>query len=275
MTKVEKLVTEHLTDARWREVFLFVSGLLDSGADDLLLLMEKEAQKYINTPKLQTLLNWAERITTGSAGDFKPVGKRAVVIAITMSIMSIMYTDLCNPYANANAYLIAEANLNANTYAIVRAYASAIATALVEAFRYANPNDNPNVIAPPMANVKTIADCIPRAINCTREFGELEIFNNVNFTMLIDELEKLETKIPDEEQPLEKRDIFFRHLGQTLLNTFNLSLDIISLSQLEVQLLLKYFYATNLIMHCKKASVRVSPQTWEAIETRMLLVPSN
>ncbi|MFN7661787.1 MAG: histidine kinase, partial [Dolichospermum sp.] len=94
---VEKLVTEHLTDKRWKEVFLLVAGVMRGGADDLLLLMEKELQKYINTPKLQALLNWAENVTVGSPGNYKPVGKRAVAIAYA--------------YANANtlAYALAYA----------------------------------------------------------------------------------------------------------------------------------------------------------------------
>ncbi|MBK1986441.1 NACHT domain-containing protein [Sphaerospermopsis aphanizomenoides BCCUSP55] len=78
---VEKLVTEHLTDERWKEVFLLVAGVMRGGADDLLLLMEKEAQKYINTDKLRNLLSWAEEVTVGSQGDYKPVGKRAAAIA--------------------------------------------------------------------------------------------------------------------------------------------------------------------------------------------------
>jgi len=36
--QIETLVTEHLTDERWREVFLLVAGLMRGGADDLLLL---------------------------------------------------------------------------------------------------------------------------------------------------------------------------------------------------------------------------------------------
>jgi predicted NACHT family NTPase len=56
--QIEKLVTEHLTDEHWKEVFLLVAGLMRGGADNLLLLMEKTAHKYINTLKLQALLNW-------------------------------------------------------------------------------------------------------------------------------------------------------------------------------------------------------------------------
>ncbi|MHC5829535.1 MAG: NACHT domain-containing protein, partial [Nostoc sp.] len=89
--QVEKLVTEHLIDRRWKEVFLLVAGLMRGGADELLLLMETEVQKYINTPKLEALLNWAEQVTVGSEGNYKPVSKRAGAIAIV------------NAIANANA----------------------------------------------------------------------------------------------------------------------------------------------------------------------------
>ena len=98
---VEKLVTEHLIDKRWKEVFLLVAGLMRGGADNLLLRMEKQAQKYINTRKLQALLNWAEQITSGSPGGYKPVGKRAV--AITYAFVNAFAFD------NANAFAIAEA----------------------------------------------------------------------------------------------------------------------------------------------------------------------
>ncbi|MGH8002752.1 MAG: NACHT domain-containing protein [Brasilonema sp.] len=79
--QVENLVAEHLTDKRWREVFLLVADLMGKSAGDLLLLMQKEAQKYINTPKLQELLRWADEVTAGAAGDVKPVGKRALALA--------------------------------------------------------------------------------------------------------------------------------------------------------------------------------------------------
>jgi len=70
---------------------------MQGGADELLLLMEKKAKKYIKTrdsSKLQDLLRWAHRATDGSAGNFKSVGKRADAIA--------------------NAYVIANANTIAN-----------------------------------------------------------------------------------------------------------------------------------------------------------------
>ncbi|MDB9436568.1 NACHT domain-containing protein [Dolichospermum lemmermannii CS-548] len=209
---IEKLVTEHLTDKRWKEVFLLVAGVMRRGTDDLLLFMEKEVQKYINTGKLQDLLNWAENVTVGSQGDYKPVGKRAVAIA--------------------NAYALALALANANANAKIIDYISSI--------------------------------------------EKLQIFNQkLNFTVLRTQLEALKAKIPDDKQPKEIHQAFAKTLIETLLNGFNLTPEMIDLSKEEVKALDNYLYANFLIIQCKEAAVRVSPATWEAIETRMLLVGSN
>jgi hypothetical protein len=227
---VEKLVTEHLIDKRWKEVFLLVAGVMRGGADDLLLLMEKEVQKYINTPKLQALLNWAEEITVGSQGDYKPVGKRAVAIA------------------NANA----NANANALANALANAYAAYAANALANAKVYAY------------------------AIDYISSIEKLQIFNQkLNFTVLLTQLEALKAKIPDDKQPEEVRQAFAKTLRETLLNGFNLTPEMVDLSGEETKALDNYLYANFLIIQCKEAAVRVSPTTWEAIETRMFLVGSN
>src|SRR4028118_1098115 len=101
--QIEALVTEHLTDERWREVFLLVAGLMRGGADDLLLLMEKEAQKYITTPKLQALLRWAEQVTAGSESNWKPVAKRAIANAIAIANANANTDTIANAIAIANA----------------------------------------------------------------------------------------------------------------------------------------------------------------------------
>jgi hypothetical protein len=215
---VEKLVTEHLPDQRWKEVFLLVAGVMRGGADDLLLLMEKEVQKYINTPKLQALLNWAEEVTVGSQGDYKPVGKRAVAIAYAYAY----------PYALANAYDLA----NAYAYAY--------------------------------------------AIDKIGEIEKLQIFNQkLNFTVLLPQLEALKAKIPDDQQPEKVRQAFAEQWRETLLNGFNLTPEMVNLSEEEINDLDKYLYANYLIIQCKEAALSVSKQIWETIETRMLLVKNN
>jgi hypothetical protein len=237
----EQLVTEHLTDERWKEVFLLVAGLMRGGADDLLLLMEKEAQNYINTPNLQALLNWAQQLTTGSAGNLKPVRKRAVAIAFAIAYAYGYSYGKGKGYGSSYGYAISIANANAINIAIGR--------------------------------LNSIA--IENAIKFYRELEELQIFNNVNCIVLIGQLEELKAQIPDDNKPKDVHQAFSERLQQITEDALNLSPDIINLSDKEAKALENYLYAINLLIECKQASVRVSPTTWEAIEAQMLLVPSN
>ena len=246
---IQQLVTCHLSDSRWREVFLLVAGLLPSlqGADGLLLLMEKEAQKYINTPKLQRLLQWADAATNGSEGDFKPVGKRAAAIA------------------NACAHGRANANARANGCAITNAYGigNPIASAVAHTNTY--PYSYANVCA--YAKVYSIA--------LAEEFKKIQIFKQVKWTQLIAQLKKLQKQLPEAHQPQQTQLGFTRRLLNTWCNALDLDPEIVQLSQEEAKALADYLYANHLIVECKEAAVRISPKTWEEIESRMLLVPEN
>ncbi len=198
---------------------------------------------------MQALLRWADRATAGSAGKFKLVGKRAAAIA----------------YTNANGIAIAIAN----AYTIAIANANAIANAIA----------NGNVIA--NANAYTIANAIAygnanaNGIDSARELEKLEIFNNVNFNVLIAQLEALKAEVPDRKQSLKVRRKFVERLQQTWLNAFNLSPEMVNLSEEEAKALENYLYANYLIIQCKEAAVQVSSKTWKAIEERMLLVPGD
>ncbi|QDL08190.1 histidine kinase [Brasilonema octagenarum UFV-E1] len=270
--QVENLVTEHLTDERWREVFLLVADLKGENAGDMLLLMQKEAQKYINTPKLQELLRWADEVTAGSAGDVNPVGKRALALAIAHT----------NTYANTygydyeNTYDYDYANTYVNTYADaianadLHAYADAIATAGFNV--YANLDALDLSIVGPYEIADAIANGYADAINLTRELEKLKIFNNFNSTELIKQLEAQESHIFDEKQPQKERQKFAESLQESLLNAFNLTQEKVDLSRDEISRLENYLYANSLIIECKQAAVEVPSKIWEAIEERMLLI---
>ena len=63
---IQKLVSEHLTDERWREVFLLVSGLAGRRSHELWPVMERQAIVFIKSPKLQGLLQWATELSDNS-----------------------------------------------------------------------------------------------------------------------------------------------------------------------------------------------------------------
>jgi hypothetical protein len=252
---IEQLVTDHFSDGRWREVFLLVAGLVRSknGADDLLLLMEKEAQKYINTPKLQGLLQWADAATKDSEGDFKPVGKRAA---------AILYA-----YTYASAYAIANGISNGIEYDIANAIANAYAIARVNGIAIANANA--------IAITIVYANAIARAIASAEKFQKIKIFKDVDWTELIAQLTALKDRFADANQSDLIDLAFLDCLLDTWCNALHLNREIVKLSQEEAQAVRDYLYANDLIIQCKEAVVRISAKTWEEIESRMLVVPEN
>ena len=262
---IEQLVTCHLCDDRWREVFLLVAGLVRSknGADDLLLLMEKEAQKYINTPKLQGLLQWADAATKDSEGDFKPVGKRAAAMAGIAYAYG--YADLFyNTYQNSNNGIVCVYH-----YAYVYADADGIAIANGIAIAKINAYIKGNT------NAYTNTEGYAKAIRFAQAFKEIKIFKDVNLTQLIAQLEELQKQLPDADQPEQIRLAFLDRFLDTWCHALHLNPEIVKLSKQEAKALRDYLSANYLMLQCKEAAVRISAKTWEEIESRMLVVPEN
>ena len=92
---IQQLVADHLHDERWREVFLFTAELLPEG-DSLLIAMEAEATKSINTPGLKALFQWAERITNTTDTPYNEVAKRAFAIHqyFSLWLLNKIYTEV-------------------------------------------------------------------------------------------------------------------------------------------------------------------------------------
>jgi len=274
---IEQLVTDHFSERRWREVFLLVAGLVraKNGADDLLLLMEKEAQKYINTPKLQGLLQWADEATNGSEGDFKPVGKRAAAIGIAYGIAyAITFgdaSDIAFIYAMAIGESYAITNADANAIANAHVYAHQIAHEIAITHVYANVIRN--VIMFDKAYAKAYA--ITFAIALAEEFKKIKLFKEVHWSELIAQLKELQKQLPDRDQPEQLHLAFADRLVDTWCHALHLNPEIVKLSEEEADALGDYLSANHLIIECKEAAVRISPKTWEEIESRMLLVPEN
>ena len=259
-SRIEELVTKHLTEKRWREIFLLVAGLKDD-AGGLLRLMEKATQQCINTPKLHNLLIWVEKVTDTTSGDFQLVGKRAITLANAYA-----YT---NANANANAYALAYANANAYVNALAYDNACAVANANALANAYAYTNAYAYALA--YANAYDNAYALDQFIDYAQNSQGFQIYQNVNFTAIISRLKQLKEQIPNDKAPIQVFKDFGKCIIQTWLEAFYLTPDTIDLSQSELDALDNYFYANLLMVQCKEAAVRVSKGTWQGIESRMLL----
>jgi predicted NACHT family NTPase len=319
------VVTEHLCDERWREVFLLLGGLRK--ADDLLLAIERQIRTYINTPKLQQLFVWIEEITDPTPGYIQPLGKRAIVYANAYANVIANANAISNDNdniiaianANANANTIAIANANDITYSIAysNAYTIAIANANTNSIPnddtnayfhaqtytynyvidransiyiskgYANANDNAIAIAnaysnayaydyvhaftPAYSSTNAIANAntINKFIQYAQWSIEFEIYQELDLKAIINELEKLKSQIPDENQSEQTHHSFARRLIEIWLQGFGLNANMVNLSREEIHSLDNYLYANRLLVECERAAVRRSPEVWNQIEERM------
>ncbi|BAY67105.1 putative signal transduction protein with Nacht domain (plasmid) [Calothrix brevissima NIES-22] len=280
--QIEKLVTEHLTEESWKEVFLLVAGLMRGGADSLLLLMQKQAQKYLSNPNLQSLLNWAEQETAGSESNFKPIAKRMTALIIALDIARLSSCEL------ALSLDLLRVRLRAIDLTIALAIDFVLTSnrdinSTIE-LDIIIDRKSTNAINLTFANV-TCKDndalAIHRSKNITRDFNlalaraeDLEkrkIFKSVNFIELISAMKLLKIKASDYMQSHETSLEFRENLLKLWKNTLNLDPKLVNLSKKEAKALENYFYINWLIVKCKQASVRVLPTTWKGIEEQMLL----
>jgi predicted NACHT family NTPase len=247
---VQDVVVQHLVDLHWREVFLLLAGLQQ--ADDLLLLMEKQASSLIQTPNLKSLLTWADQSTIASEGSYKPVVKRAIAIFLALDLAQALALDQAR-VRSLNLDIDRARNLALaldHTLTLNRALDLALVRAL------------------------DLSRALELVIDIAHKFEEIRIFSHVKFNVLIAWLDALKVKAPHHQKTLAARKAFIEQIHLTWLNALNLYREWINLSRKEVTALDQYLFANLLIVQCRRSAVWVSPQTWEAIEDRIMRVSS-
>jgi hypothetical protein len=242
----ENIVKNYLTETRWKEVFLLISGLLRGKinqlfkADHLLLAMEKEANHYLKTSlgksKLVPILQWADEMTKDSLDSpIKPVGRRAI----------------------ASVYIIANiANGYTYVYIIATAYIHPIFIFAISDFAKAR------TIANDYTYVNIYTATMHQFVNLAQLFAQNRIFSSVNIPQLITVLQSLEQVTLNAQ--------FFKIWNES----FSLTPELLNVSIEEIQEINNhYFYINRLILDCKKVAVNISPTVWQELEDRMLRVP--
>ena len=253
--KVEQLVCDHVTKQHWREVFLLVAGLAPGkrGADELLLTMERQAQTYVSAPKLKSLLAWATVATEGSPGASKAAAKRTLAVFL------------------ARARTRARASALDRTLDLDRALALASALDLdldrTLACDLALDHDHARALA------LDLALDLDLACDLAKEYQKLGVFKKILIDELILDLERLKSLIPDEKDSLERRGKFIQKIRFCFPNKLRIDPVNLLFHYEEMQQLENYYYILELMIRCKEAAVRVSPQVWEGIESRMVTVP--
>ncbi|MBE9112887.1 hypothetical protein IQ273_26220 [Nodosilinea sp. LEGE 07298] len=239
--KIDQLVRNHITEQHWREVFLLVAGLAPGkrGADELLLVMEQHAKAYAANSTFKIIVTWASTVTKDSLGHDKAFEKRvaAVFLALAFTLPLVRALNLVRS-------LVFALDLD-----LTLGRARAIELAL------------------------NLSLDLNLPFSIAKEYQRLEIFDAGLSNSLIIDLSSLENVIPDDKSPLPKRKEFAFKILKCFSTNLKFDFQAINFSEKEIQELTDYFYVLELMIRCKEAAKRVSPQVWEGIESRMVTVP--
>ncbi|NEQ50577.1 MAG: histidine kinase [Leptolyngbya sp. SIO3F4] len=259
----QKLINAHLTDERWREVFLLVSGLAGRRSQELWLAMEQQTNTFISSPKLQGLLEWAISLSDSSLPSNEMLASRAWLLYSASGIASAS----ANVNTRARASTFASANAFARASGIVSVRADSDITS---ALTFARDSVRDSVIGSARggasASARTIDNIIAKTITSIK-------IRDRNYKALSKILKDLKEQIPPDEATFNEWRSFANKLIETFLTSFHLNKELITFSRSEAQALEKYLYATNLLIECKNAAVRVSRKEWKIIESRLLIPP--
>ena len=247
------LVERHLIDDRWREIFLLLPGLTTgkSGADKLLLLMEKQANQYLQNPQLQQLVRWAELSTHDSIGQSKPAAKRAEAIALVRAL------------ARAHAFA---RDLEVELDRILELdFELELELTLGLAFYL----DRELELGLAFDLALELERELERELELGRELGrELEcVFRRADFSELIQTVEALREQQTASLSQTKKEKIY-----KLWFSALGLSSEAATLSEENSQALAHYCYVCELMIRCKENAMRVS-DVWEGIESRIFTVP--
>ena len=299
--QTKELVTEHLADIRWREIFLLVACMLPR-ADSLLMEMETAAQNFVINAKFQALLTWADRITARSERTHQALAQRTAAIYFVLSLNHDFSLTQEHPLCQAydpileriyNLALSLKVKFLNRVLYLSRAfccpknyrwnpiadYSHSYDQNFEHDYNYGIQHfyDHDRTAALSVSYTLSLTSIrrstLEHALDYVRvyAFRDLKIFGGIDFEKLIEHLKALESKAPARSSSAQINQTFIEQIYQIWFDTFEIEPAWLEFSQEEANAFYKYLYTCELIVRCKESAVRVSRDTWEGIEKRMLL----
>ncbi|MEO1375126.1 MAG: NACHT domain-containing protein [Cyanobacteria bacterium J06635_10] len=254
--QINKL-NNYLTDRRWHEVFQLVAGLTRGGADELLLMMEAQAQNYINSSKLQGLLRWAQEVTTDNSEDYNLNAKRATALFLAIARDNILeLVTLLSPKLSSIMEITCTLNfaraVNLNMARII---------------------SNTRTPRRKSTTTRTLSHAFSRTV--VEELDNFKIFKDIEFKTIVENFKRLKNQAPSRYEPYKAHVGFNKRISNIWFRSLKLNAELVNLSSEELKALDNFIYINSLMVRCKQAAVRVSAKTWSEIENRMLLVEND
>ncbi len=290
---LDDFVNKYLLDRNWREVFILMAGI--RSADRLLQAMETRIHNCMTTENLQNLLVWVANVANPNGRNIQPLGKRALAItnanaianayiyakSVARSISINNPRDIFDSQSVENdiARNNSESMDNSKTFSNYITNINSIAIDV--AIAYADPEVISNTYSIVYAKAiavsffRSIDSAINNLIDYAQTVEREKVYQSIDLSELIREMNDLRNKIPDDGQSIILYQQFAKRLFQSWFQAFRLKPEMLDFNLSDLQAMENYLYAIKLIIDCRKAAVQVrNTSTWEQIESRLLMPKS-
>ncbi len=259
-----KKLVDHITDKRWREVFLRVPSIGDN-ADEILLLMKHAVDQLVATDEeIQNFLSWVNEKSLTVNVPYKPAAVRAFYFALVHPLDPALVPTLVRT--------------------LDQSFVRAIVPALVP--KACGTVDGKDITVDGKGIVEVAVDggldyALIRVLNRTLDGARDSAFNYV-FAVVVDPelkqaLQELKEQLPNLDTDTEllkwwqlNGNTWREQLRYLMIKYRNIGHDW-QLSQQQKDMFRQYYYANKLLVDCLNSSPNVTPAVRQEIEDTLLL----
>jgi len=270
-SKIEELITKKINNNRWREVFILIPSMMKN-SDVFFGLINNEIKRSSEKSTIYNWLKWADQVASKSKVSVSHNARIALAIFLGTTFISVfsfnMGFEICDisltialkldfslkTFLSHIPGFVDTSNVSLPLHRKLRRYYSRAVDADFDfgmntnLFRYSN-----------------------LSLTVAKEFFSLEILEKIEFTELIESLEKYHDIIPDDESSLDICKDFAQNICLAWLKVLQVPKKLINSSQRDARILLSYLYIIELMLVCKEECSEISMQYWKSIEDLLLL----
>ena len=307
-SSIQGLVSQHLHDERWHEVFLLTAGLMRE-ADYLLEAMEVETAKFIKTAGFKALFQWGERVINTTDSRYSGYTTRAFAICqfLLLNVLNNSHKRVkykprhlqdFERYRYRDLYLESYRDLYLESYRDL--YRNFDRDLYRDLYRnlYQKPDRNryldrylnqvrylsPNLLIYHdfyrymdtdfhSSGFSKFGDKFDRElserIKIVKHIQETKIFRDVDIQRMVQRFNE-EREFIKAAGKGESVEPPAESIHDTWLSVLGITDDMIPVSDEEIRNCIQYLRAVQLIFACKEAAGRVSLDVWQRIEDRLL-----
>ena len=299
---IQDLVNQRLHDPQWREIFLLTAGLMRE-ADDLLKAMEAEAAKSMNTDEIKLLFQWAKRKMNTKDDRYNGIAKRLFILYQFFSLWLLnkfyeVFKDVVNHdrKLDLNFYLDLYQDLDGDRkldlglyrdiyrdrkldrdiyrdrklylYFYLDLYLYRDLYLYQDFYKYTDADFYRSMSS---ESRNRFDKQLQQQITVVKDMKELKIFKQVDLQRMVQRFNaqrkffKAAAEGKSVEPPAES-------IHDTWLSVLGITDEMIAIPREALKAYVTYIDAVELIVACKEAAGRVSPDTWQQIEDRFLTV---